>query len=85
MILTGYKGWDNLNDLLIESFIKTKKELQELGEKDPDLARAKAIEALKRMGLIGEDGKLTPPYNGEKVNDEDFTRGPGEIDNGDER
>ena len=37
------------------------------------------------MGLIGEDGKLTPPYNGEKVNDEDFTRGPGEIDNGDER
>ena len=53
-------------------------DLKELRRTNPELAKKKAREDLQRIGIIDEDGKLKPPYNGQKVNEDDFTRGPGE-------
>lgn len=56
-------------------------DLKELGKTNPELAKQKARESLQRTGIIDEKGNLAPPYNGQKVNEDDFTRGPGEIRN----
>ena len=56
-------------------------ELKELGKTNPELAKKKARENLQRVGIIDKDGKLAPPYNGQKVNENDFTMGPGEMRN----
>ena len=65
---------------------RNKDELEKLSKINPELARKKAKEDLVRIGLIDEDGNLKPPYNGQKVNENDFTMGPGEIDyDGEER
>ena len=34
--------------------------------------------------VMDEQGNILPPYNGQKVHEDDFTRGPGEIDYGDD-
>lgn len=63
----------------IEGINKYIEDLKELYKTNPELARKIAKESLKKSGIISEDGKLVPPYNGQKVHDDDFTRGPGEI------
>lgn len=53
-------------------------DLKELRRTNPELAKKKAREDLQRNGIIDEDGKLKSPYNGQQVNKDDFSRGPGE-------
>lgn len=54
------------------------KGLRELYKANPELAKKKARENLQKTGVIDENGELLPPYNGQKVNDNDFTMGPNE-------
>jgi hypothetical protein len=56
--------------------------LKQLSIDDPEAAKKEATESLIRMGYIDEKGNILPPYNGQKVNEDDFTMGPGEIDYG---
>lgn len=53
--------------------------LKELSRTNPELAKKIAKEGLQKSGILGEDGKLASPYNGQKVNDNDFTKGPEKI------
>ena len=71
-------------DTLIKAMKEEIKDLQNLKKTNPELAKKKAKESLIRMGYIDEQGNVLPPYNGQKVNEDDFTRGPGEIDYGDD-
>ena len=50
--------------------------LKKLEQENPELAKEYAIECLKGSGILDEEGNLKAPYNGNKVNDTDFTRGP---------
>jgi len=52
-------------------------ELQNETNKEAAIIRAKYN--LIGMGYINENLEVLSPYNGEKVNDEDFTVGPGEF------
>lgn len=54
-------------------------DLKELRKTNPELAKKKAREDLQRAGILDEKGELAPPYNGQKVNEDDFSRGPGEM------
>lgn len=65
----------------IKAMDKYIEDLKKLYKTNPELAKKEAIEALQRAGILGKDGKLASPYNGEKVNKGDFTRGPGEMRN----
>lgn len=67
-----YKEAINAMDKCIE-------DLKELRKTNPELAKKKAKEDLQRAGILDEKGELAPPYNGQKVNEDDFTRGPGEM------
>jgi len=60
----------------IKAMDKCIEDLKELRKANPELAKKKARENLYRAGILDIDGKLTPPYNGQKVNEDDFTRGP---------
>ena len=71
-------------DTLIKAMKEEIKDLQNLKKTNPELAKKKAKESLIRMGYIDEQGNVLPPYNGQKVHEDDFTRGPGEIDYGDD-
>lgn len=51
------------------------KELKNIYKDNPELAKKKAKEELKRAGIIDKNGKLLPPYNGKEVNEGDCTRG----------
>lgn len=55
------------------------KYLDELRKTNPKEAKRVAHNWLVSMGYIDEDGNILPPYNGQKVNEDDFTMGPGEI------
>lgn len=56
--------------------------LKELRKTNPESAKKIAIADLQKAGFLDKDGNLVPPYNGENVNADDFTRGPGEINYG---
>ena len=62
---------------LIEAMDKYIEVMKELHKTNPELAKKIAKENLQRAGILDKDGKLTPPYNGKKVHEDDFTRGPG--------
>ena len=63
----------------IKAMDKCIEDLKELRKTNPELAKKKAREDLQRAGILDEKGELAPPYNGQKVNEDDFTRGPGEM------
>lgn len=71
--------YDNMYEEAIKEINKQLEELKELRRKNPELAKKIARENLQKSGILDENGELAPPYNGQKVNDNDFTRGPGEI------
>ena len=88
----------DLHEELIKKLEEEIKDLRELYKTNPELAKKKAREEcgndvyikpenLQKTGIIDESGKLLPPYNGQKVNDNDFTIGPNEncLDNEEER
>ncbi len=68
-----------LHEELIKIMEEEIKDLRELYKKDPELAKKKARENLQKAGIMDENGNLLPPYNGQKVNDTDFTMGPDAI------
>ena len=77
----------DLHEELIKKLEDEIKDLRELYETNPELAKKKARENLQKTGIIDENGKLLPPYNGQKVNVNDFTIGPNEncLDDEEER
>ena len=64
------------NEEYIEQQKKYIKFLKKLAKENPELAKEYAIESLKASGILNEEGNLKAPYNGTKLNDTDFTRGP---------
>ena len=52
------------------------KQFKALAKEQPEEAKKIAFKRLQDSGIIDETGNLKPPYNGEKVNESDFTRGP---------
>ena len=64
---------------LLKSLEKYLEDLKQLHKTNPELAKKKAKEALQRTGMLDKTGNFLPPYNGQKVNQEDFTMGPGET------
>ena len=74
------KGVKNMNEERLMKFKKYVEDLEQLYKANPELAKKEARESLQRAGILGKDGKLAPPYNGKKVNETDFTRGPGELE-----
>lgn len=71
--------YENLYKDAIKEIEKYKEDLKELSKTNPELAKKIARESLQRSGILDEDGRLAPPYNGQKVHKDDFTIGPGEI------
>ena len=71
--------YENLYKEAIKEMDKYIEDLKELSKPNPELAKKIAREELQKSGILGEDGKLAPPYNGQKVNDNQFTRGPRKI------
>ncbi len=67
------------NELLIEKMNNYELYLKKLSQHNPELAKVEAKQALIRTGIIDKDCKLKPPYNGEKVHEDDFERGPRKI------
>lgn len=63
-------------EILLEKMCNYKSYIEKLKEENPLLAKKEAREALIRIGIINEKGDLKPPYNGEKVNENDFELGP---------
>lgn len=63
-----------------EEFIELQKKyikfLKKLAKENPEAAKDYAIKSLQTSGILDEEGNFKAPYNGEKVNDSDFTRGP---------
>lgn len=57
------------------------KRLKALAKEHPEEAKKIAIKRLQDSGIIDETCNLKPPYNGEKINESDFTRGPQLIKN----
>ena len=65
-----------MNEETIRKMDKYIENLKQQYKTNPELAKKKAREALQRTGILDKDGKLVPTYNGKKVNESDFTRGP---------
>lgn len=63
----------------IKQMDKYIEELKQLSKTNPELARKIARESLQKSGILDKDGKLASLYNGQKVHEDDFTRGPREI------
>lgn len=66
----------NKNKMLLEQLKNYEDYLLKLSKNDPKRAKKEASESLIRIGIINKDGKLKSPYNGEKVNENDFEFGP---------
>ena len=66
-------------ELILEQMNNYKLYLEKLHKENPELAKIESKNALIRIEIIDEEGNLVPPYNGEKVHDDDFERGPRKI------
>lgn len=67
------------SDILAEEMKTYLNDYKQEIENNKEVARERAKNNLVEMGYIKENLEVLPPYNGEKVNDEDFTFGPGEF------
>ena len=68
--------YKNKNEMLLVQLKDYKDYLLKLSKNDKENAKKEASESLIRIGIINKDGSLKPPYNGEKVNENDFEFGP---------
>lgn len=68
--------YENHYESLINGLAQEVKRLEELREKDPKRAKEEAIKGLQSSGILDENGELKAPYNGQKIHENDFTRGP---------
>ena len=68
--------YENCYESLISGLAQEVKRLEELRKKDPKRAKEEAIKGLQSSGILDENGELKAPYNGQKVHENDFTRGP---------
>ena len=66
-------------ELLLEDLKNYQSYMEMLLTKNPELAKKASKDALTQIGIIDEAGNLKPPYNGEKVNPDDFERGPKKV------
>lgn len=73
-------GGRNMYEDAIKKMDEYIENLKEIRATNPELAKKIAREGLQRAGIITKEGKLAPPYNKEKVYEEDFTRGPRECE-----
>jgi len=64
------------NELLIKQMNNYLKYLNKLRKDNPETSKREATKALIRIGIIDKNNNLKPPYNGEKVNENDFEYGP---------
>ncbi len=67
------------NILLAENMKQYLNNLKKEIEENKEAATKKAKNSLIGMGYLNESLEVMPPYNGEKVNDEDFSLGPKEF------
>ena len=70
-----------MHEETIKEMDKYIEDLKQLYKTNPKLAKNKAREDLQRTGILDKNGKLASPYNGKKVNENDFTRGPEAMKN----
>lgn len=68
--------YENCYESLINGLDQETKQLKNLIEKDPKRAKEESVKRLQSSGILDEKGELKAPYNGQKVNENDFTRGP---------
>ena len=72
-----------MNNKIMQRDIEYLKDMDRYLEKLKKMDKKKAIKynfgALRRIGIIDNGGNLKAPYNGEKINSDDFTRGPKRI------
>lgn len=66
----------NKNEMLICQLRNYKEYLIKLSKNNPERAKNESLNALIRIGIVNKDGKIKPPYNGKKVNENDFEYGP---------
>ena len=67
------------NNSLVEGMKQYLSNCKKEAEINKDTAKEKAKKNLIEMGYMNEESEILPPYNGQKVNDEDFTYGPSEF------
>ena len=65
----------------MEEYIQS---LKQLRETNPELAKKIVRERLQNSGILDKKGALAPPYNGQKIYEEDFTRGPAQMYHGED-
>lgn len=64
----------NMYEKAIKQMDKYIQSLKQLRETNPELAKKIARESLQKSRILDKDGKLAPPYNGQKIHEDDFTR-----------
>lgn len=67
---------ENQHEKLLKQMKEYIEKFEKLKKENPELAKKVAREQLYKAGIYDKDGKLAPPYNGQKVNENDFTLGP---------
>lgn len=67
------------NEFLIEYMENYLSFMKKLSNENPELAKVEARGALVKIGILDKDGKVQPPYNGEKLTPDDFERGPKRV------
>ena len=70
-----------MNEETIKEMDKYIEDLKQLYKTNPELAKKRAREDLQRTGILDKNGELALPYNGKKVNENNFTRGPRAMKN----
>ena len=70
-----------MNEETIKEMDKYIEDLKQLYKTNPELAKKRAREDLQRTGILDKSGELASPFNGKKVNESDFTRGPRAMKN----
>lgn len=68
--------YENHYESLINGLTEEIIYLKQLISVDPQLAKKESIKKLQSAGILDKNSNLKSPYNGQKVNKDDFTRGP---------
>ena len=71
--------YENMYEEAIKEMDKYIQSLKQLREADPELAKKISRESLQKPGILDKDGKLASPYNGQKMHEDDFSRGTAEM------
>lgn len=64
------------SDEYLDEMKKYIDDFKRMADENREKAREASLEALKRTGILDEEGNLKYPYNGEEPRGLDFSRGP---------